>query len=107
MAKATANKSAAVPARLAAPENFVGPGLVGDAFVAIVVGFEPPIPPIPTAPCELVLPPPLSPPAVGLELPKPPADPPPKPPIPAVAVGWLATLLPPEPPAPPPAVGVI
>jgi hypothetical protein len=84
MAKATANKSAAAPARLAAPENFAGPGLVVDTCVATVVGVEPPpAPPTPAPPCELEPPVPPAPPA----LPAPPLEPVPKPPLPAVAVG--------------------
>jgi hypothetical protein len=67
MAKAIANKSAAAPTRLAAPENFAGPGLVGDTCVATVVGVEPPPTP-PTPPCELAPPAPPAPTLTGPQL---------------------------------------
>lgn len=101
MAKATANKSAAAAARFAAPENFAGPGLVGDTCVATVVGVEPlPAPPTPAPPCELAPPTPTP-----ETAPEPAPGPLGEPPLPAVAIGWLVTTpLPPEPPAPlPPA----
>ncbi len=40
MAKAIANKSAAPPTWLAAPENLAGVGLVVDPFVPTVIGVE-------------------------------------------------------------------
>lgn len=77
MAKATANKSAAAAPRLAAPENFVGPELVGDTSAATVVGVEPPPTP-PNPPCELAPPAPPAPTLTG---------PPGEPRLTALAVG--------------------
>lgn len=75
MARAIANKSAAPPTRLAAPENLAGARLVMDPFVPALVGVEAP------PACELAPPDPVFGPAFDA-------------PIPVVAVGLLLPTAP-------------